>query len=106
MGGTLTQFSLGFLGPRKLFRLQFPAIIAILLQCLAVQADTFSSEDGSVDNSGGTVGQAGVSPSSPVCVALPAGAVAWWRAESNTVDSIGANDGLFQGRDLGDVSYM
>jgi len=33
----------------------------------------------------------------PPCAALPAGAVAWWRAESNTVDSIGINDGFFQG---------
>jgi hypothetical protein len=33
---------------------------------------------------------------SPVCMAAPPGAVAWWRAESNTVDNIGINDGLFE----------
>jgi hypothetical protein len=33
----------------------------------------------------------------PVCVHPPSGIVAWWRAESNTVDSIGINDGLPQG---------
>jgi hypothetical protein len=32
----------------------------------------------------------------PVCVPPPSGIVAWWRAESNTVDSIGINDALPQ----------
>ncbi len=30
-----------------------------------------------------------------VCTPVPAGAVAWWRAESNTVDTVGVNDLLF-----------
>jgi len=30
-----------------------------------------------------------------VCVAVPPGAVAWWRAQSNTVDAIGVNDILY-----------
>jgi Concanavalin A-like lectin/glucanases superfamily/Bacterial Ig domain/Immunoglobulin domain len=32
----------------------------------------------------------------PVCVSPPAGLVVWWRAESNTVDSIGLNDAVLQ----------
>ena len=32
----------------------------------------------------------------PVCVSPPAGLVAWWRAESNTVDSVGLSDAAFQ----------
>src|SRR5437867_5966332 len=45
MGGTSTQFSLGFVGRRKLFRLQSPTIIAVLLQCFGAQADTLSSDE-------------------------------------------------------------
>ncbi len=30
-----------------------------------------------------------------VCAPVPPGAVAWWRAESDTVDTIGVNDALF-----------
>ncbi len=33
----------------------------------------------------------------PVCVSVPTGAIAWWRAESNTLDSIGPSDALFVG---------
>ena len=32
----------------------------------------------------------------PVCISPPAGLVAWWRAESNTVNSIGLSDASFQ----------
>jgi hypothetical protein len=32
----------------------------------------------------------------PFCVSPPAGLVAWWRAESNTVDSVGLSDAAFQ----------
>src|SRR5205807_2359222 len=48
----------------------------------------------SVESSSAIAGQDLISPSSTVCVAVPPGAVAWWRAESNTVDSIGINDAL------------
>ncbi|HMP81646.1 MAG TPA: FG-GAP-like repeat-containing protein [Verrucomicrobiota bacterium] len=37
-----------------------------------------------------------VNPSLP-CVAAPSGLVAWWRAEGNTLDGVGANDGVTQG---------
>src|SRR6266436_6522229 len=43
--------------------------------------------------------------SPPACVAVPFGAVAWWRAQSNTVDTIGVNDGLPQGARLSVTSY-
>jgi hypothetical protein len=33
----------------------------------------------------------------PPCVPLPSGAVAWWRAESNTWDSVGINDATYSG---------
>ncbi len=33
----------------------------------------------------------------PVCISAPTGAVAWWRGESNTLDSIGLNDALLSG---------
>src|SRR5882724_8053136 len=42
----------------------------------------------------GTAPGAGDIVSPPVCVQVPSGAVAWWRAESNMVDSIGISDGL------------
>lgn len=31
----------------------------------------------------------------PVCVSAPTGAVAWWRGESNTLDSVSLNDAAF-----------
>src|SRR5437899_3659708 len=100
MGGTLTQFPLGFFGGRELFRakeLQLLTIVAVLFQCFAVQADTLSPDDESAGATDGTAGaDLGTASTPPACVAVPAGAVAWWRAESNTVDSIGINDGLFQ----------
>jgi hypothetical protein len=40
---------------------------------------------------------AAVAPTPLVCAPLPAGAVAWWRAESNTVDTVGVNDLFFTG---------
>jgi hypothetical protein len=42
----------------------------------------------------------------PACAALPAGAIAWWRAEGNSIDSIGINDGLFQGGRFPPLPYM
>lgn len=40
----------------------------------------------------------------PVCLPLPNGAVAWWRAQSNTVDSVGLNDGYWDSLPFGAVS--
>ncbi len=38
----------------------------------------------------------GVAPSAAlVCAPIPTGVVAWWRAQSNTVDAVGINDILF-----------
>jgi hypothetical protein len=42
----------------------------------------------------------------PTCSTMPAGVVAWWRAESNTVDSIGINDCLSQDGPVPGPSYM
>lgn len=41
-----------------------------------------------------------------VCAPVPPGAVAWWRAESNTVDTVGVNDLLFTQPSPRGSSYM
>jgi hypothetical protein len=74
--------------------------VALLLPA-AVPAQTTSLDDSSAasaakaplpllsDDSSPTAASASL-----LCVAVPPGAVAWWRAQSNTVDTIGVNDGL------------
>src|SRR2546421_12450394 len=61
------------------------------------------SDDVSVTNSIPQL-TVGLTPS-PTCLAAPSGAVAWWRAESNTVDSVGINDALFPDQRL-TAAYM
>ncbi len=43
-----------------------------------------------------------------VCAPVPPGAVAWWRGESNTVDTVGINDGLLDevSAKIRSVSFM
>jgi hypothetical protein len=45
-------------------------------------------------------------PPSPSCVPVPTGAVAWLRAQSNTVDTIGVNDALALTDRFASLSYM
>ncbi|MBI3849394.1 MAG: immunoglobulin domain-containing protein [Verrucomicrobia bacterium] len=64
---------------------------------------TVSNGSGSVTSSKAQLTVTALLP--PVCTPAPTGAVAWWRAESNTVDSIGINDGLPQGSRLNEILY-
>ena len=58
---------------------------------------TGGSGGAGIGGGGGTGGSTNV----PGCLAAPAGMVAWWRADGNTLDSVGGNHGT----PVGNVSY-
>ena len=95
MGRFRSQFFCGFFGLRSCFFLSALPLFAFLfiLPQQTVLSQDLSSADTADSDAGATQS---ITPTVVACVPLPSGAVAWWRAESNSIDSVGINDGLLQ----------
>jgi hypothetical protein len=75
-------------------------VLSVLFLPLSVRAQTST-----LDNPADAPIEVATPSPDIACIPVPSGAVAWWRAESNTVDSIGINDGLLQTGRFGTTPY-
>src|SRR5437016_3135592 len=103
MGRVRSQFFFRLFGRRNAFPLSLPCFFIL---CGLVLSFNGLCQDSSADTPLDSPSQDAQSPAPTVaCVPVPSGAVAWWRTESNTVDSVANNDGFLRADILPTISY-